>query len=618
VIEHPSFAEPWSLLLLVVLLPLGGLWFIERRRRAAADAAYGGHRGLRIGRSAWRGRLQAVALVVGVALVVVATARPRWGSAALPVERRGIDIAVALDVSRSMTTADVLPSRAGAASAGLQGLLTHVRTDRVGLVIFGGAAFERSPLTLDMDALGQLVARAQLEAQLAGRGTDLGGAIDASLALLDVEDAAETQVIIVVSDGEDLGDAALEAAARAADAGVRVYTVAAGTDAGAAIPGDTGDIGPSRADRITLEAVAVLTGGEFRELDTIAGLAIDFQQLRQSAFDEEREIQPIERFQWFLAPAIVLLALPLILAEAGRARPLMRSRLSLAVFLVMVLVAGCGGSQLFQHVDAGNRAYEEERFEDALAEYREARLVAPDEPAVGYNLGNTLHRLRRFEEAAVLSEEALRTTSDPQLAQSLRYALGGHAMERGLLLQARDHYIEVLRLDPNDFDAKANLELVLSLIEPGSAPPPEDAPPLDEPTGDDALADPETDSTRVGDGGADNQPQLNDEPSDDGGEDGDGSGDGGNTASSDGQPGASGSAGDPTGDASGGNGGEGAEASLEAAVAEAEAELAQALAEAGDELTLEEALLLLELSDRLSALQALASDDGGSGGVTDR
>jgi Ca-activated chloride channel family protein len=568
-IGNLSFAEPLSLLLLLALIPFAWLWWLDRRRRMDADAAYGGGPQVRPGHSAWRRRLRVATLALAVILIVVASSRPRWGSTDLPVERRGIDIAIALDVSRSMTAADVLPSRAAAAAAGLRALLTHVRSDRAGLVIFAGEPFERSPLTLDMNALAQLIAQSQREAPLVDRGTDLGAAIDASLTLLATEDSAETQLIVVVSDGEDLGDGALAAAERAAGAGIPVFTVAIGTESGAPIPGNDSDVMPSRADRIMLEAIAALTGGEFRELDAMAGLAIEFQRLRQSVFDQETELQPIERFQWFIAPAIALLALQLVVAEAGRLNPLAGLRLGRLGFTSLVLIAGCGGSQLYQQIDAGNEAYEDQRYEDAISEYREARLVAPADPAVGYNLGNTLHRLRRFEEAAVISTEALKATEDPLLAQSLRYALGGHAVERGLLLEARAHYIDVIWLDPQDEDAKANLELVLNMIKPT-----EESPADQSPSADDELV--------PGEGPA---------------------GGGGQGWQSE----------DTTGAAGGG-----ALSSLELAVEQAEAALAEALEAAGKKMTVEEALLLLELSSELSALQSL--DPGGAvlGGVTDR
>jgi len=313
----------------------------------------------------------------------------------------------------------------------------------------------------------------------------------------------------------------------------------------------------------------------------------------------------------------VLLLLQLVIAEAGRLRPLGRSRVGIVGAASIILIAGCGGSQLYQHIEAGNAAYEELRYEDALTAYREARLVAPDEPVVGYNLGNTLHQLRRFEEAAVLTTEALNATVEPTLVQSLRYALGAHAVERGLLFEARTHYIDVLRIDPLDQDAKANLELVLNLIGSAEPPPPEEPAPVDQPP---APEDPQGtgEPARTGDGGVDGQPQITDDPDDGDSQDGDSPDDQGpGTPGGDDPPsGQSGQPADPTDGE--GAGAEESATNLELAIAEAEAALAQALIDAGEEITVEDALLLLELSSELSALRSLESRGAPAGSVTDR
>ena len=102
-------------------------------------------------------------------------------------------------------------------------MLRHLGGDRVGLVTFAGSAFVRSPLTLDLDAVAELVARAQQEGALVRPGTDIGGAIRAAAQLLDAPDRARTQVMVLISDGEDLGAGVAEAAAQAQARGVRIY-----------------------------------------------------------------------------------------------------------------------------------------------------------------------------------------------------------------------------------------------------------------------------------------------------------------------------------------------------------------------------------------------------------
>ena len=592
-----SFGEPLSLSLLVVLLPLA--WFVrlEVCRREAASAAYGGSEELRLGARSGRQRARLGMLGLAVVLLVVAIARPQWGVADVPAERRGVDVALVLDVSRSMTATDVAPSRAVAAAEGIGEFLVHLRNDHVGLVIFSGRAFKRSPLTLDLEVLDQFVNQAQRDSMLVGRGTDLGGAIDEALSLLAVPDAADSQLVIVVSDGEDLGEEALLAAGRAAAAEVPVFTVAVGTSAGVSIPGDAPTLDVSRADRATLRAVADATGGEFRELDTIAGLAIVVQRLRQSAFDDDTGRQPIERFQWFLVPALILLVLPVLVGEAAGGRKLIRRQLGAIALLGLLALGACGGSQLYQLVEDGNEAYNLEGFDEALALYRDAQLAAPTDPAVAYNVGNTLHRLRRYEEAMVVSNEALGLTEDSELTVLLRYALGNHAVMREALDDARRHYIDVLRLTPNAEAAKANLELVLAQIAP---PPPAEPPP-----GEDSDAPPDG------------------PPGDELGELGNGAGAGGGDPPAD-EPGDPPSGESPDGGGSPGEGGGvatggGADASGGVlTLEEAQAALDAALDELGEELTLEEAATLLELIRQLSEVESLDPIRPSGGGFSDR
>jgi len=624
-----SFGEPWSLTLIAVIAPLWWFWRFERRRRAAADQDYGGAAELRLGQRAGRQRLRMWFLGAAVVLVVIALARPQWGSADAPAERRGVDVLIALDVSRSMTTSDVLPARSVAAAEGIGDFLTHLRSDRVGLVIFSGRAFERSPLTLDLEALGQLVNQAQRDSELVGRGTDVGAAIDEALSALDVPDAAESQLILVVSDGEDLGEAATAAAARAEAADIPIFTVAVGTDGGASIPGDDASLAVSRADREALRAIATSTGGDFRELDAIAGLAIEVQRLRQSAFSDDTGRQPIERFQWFLVPALVLLVLPILIGEAAGTRTLSRRHLGALTVLGALMLGACGGSQLYQHVEDGNAAYGLAFYDDALVNYRDASLIEPGAAAVRYNVGNTLHQLRRFEEASVASADALGRVQDDTLADWLRYALGNHAVERGALEEARRHYIDVLRSTPDDTDAKANLELVLAQLEPPPVidPPPTDvSPPVDQPPG----GQPGGEQPGAGDGtpppddGGDDEPGDGDDPSQQpggGDEPGDPADDPGGSDPADGEPGQPGDPGDGDGDPGGNGANSGGDApGVLLSVEEARAALNQALEElAGGELTLEEAVALLDLIRQLSEVEPLdPTRSGRGGGFADR
>jgi Ca-activated chloride channel family protein len=477
-----TLAQPLALLALFALVPLAVALLLAARARRAADAAYGGSPALRRGYSAPRVRVRNILLASAVALAAVAIARPQWGTADAPLERRGIDIVLALDISRSMLAADVAPTRAGAAAAGLHDMLRHLSGDRVGLVTFAGSAFVRSPLTLDLDAITDLVMRAQQEGALVKPGTDIGGAISSSVQLLDVPDRARTQVIVLISDGEDLGAGVTEAAAQAQHDGVRIYTVAAGTAQGALVPAEPGardvvDV-TSHADREGLARIASASGGTTRDVATIAGLAVEFARLSQSAFEQDSLPVPVERFQWVLAAALALLVAHTWLAEGNAARtpqavgarrtprtPAARSAVATAGLLAALVLPACSGTTAYQQVRAGNEAYAAGQFERALAAYADAKRVQPD-PAVDYNIGNALFRRERYEEATVAAKAAITAAQESTVFARATYTLGDAAFRRGALTEARDAFVTVLQRDPTDADARHNLELVLRALTP--------------------------------------------------------------------------------------------------------------------------------------------------------
>lgn len=600
-----GFAQPLALLALLALAPVvAALWYGAARRREA-DAAYGGSAQLRRVVSRRRELIGRALLLAAVVAVAVAVARPQWGHEQRTLSRSGIDIVIALDVSRSMTATDADPSRAVAAARSLDTMLSHLRGDRVGLVIFGGSAFERSPLTLDAGAVSQLVERAQGDAPLVARGTDVRAALEAAMDALNVDDPAQQQVVLLVSDGEALegGDRLEFALQRARDKGVRIYTAAVGTDAGAVLTEGGPGFDFTRTDREALAAIAAATGGEFRELETLAGLAVDFRRFGSSLFDEGEARVPVERFQWFLGAALAMLLLQGLLASAIRTPALTAGRLTLGgtmLGLLPVLLVACG-TPLYGHVNAGNEAYAELRFDDALIEYRAAAELDPRSASAAYNTGTTLHRLRRFEEAAGTSEQALelaRSAAGEDAAASalipwIRYSIGSHAFRRGELERARDAFIDVLLDSPGDMDAKANLEIVLRALAP---PPPPDDPSGDgdEPAAGGRSGEPGVPGPEPGDGGSSGQ----------GGDGSDGS------VSSGDAPGAP--AGGPPEE------GAGVEQGETLTLEQAQALLAAALAALDGEITAEQAAEVLELARRANALEPLRATQSGPVGRLDR
>ena len=259
-------------------------------------------------------------LLVALALIGVALARPQWGESSETVDRQGEDTMFVLDTSKSMLVADVRPNRLERAKLAIQNYLVRHGRGRVGLVAFAGQAFLQCPLTLDYDAFTETL-RATDEKAIPVGGSDLGRALDEAAQAL-----AKTQgrkVLVLITDGEDLANSGVKKAADLAKQNVTIYTIGVGTEAGGQIQvyGEDGSLQPmrdkdgqtviSRLDEKTLQTIAKTTGGEYQSLGAI-GEGIDKVRTamtsgasRQS--DTMVRTSGIDRFHFPLGVAIVCL-----------------------------------------------------------------------------------------------------------------------------------------------------------------------------------------------------------------------------------------------------------------------------------------------------------------------
>jgi Ca-activated chloride channel family protein len=326
------------LLLLVPLLALFIAWALARKRR---DLARFAHRGmaprlidprrpaLEYGRH--------LLLVAGVFFLALALTGPQFGARTEVQRRRGVDVMVVLDVSRSMLSGDVKPSRLERAKHQIGQLLNELEGDRVGLVLFAGHAFVQCPLTVDYGALQMFLDLADTGA-VPVQGTALADALALAARCLP-ESEAHDQALVLFTDGENhLGDpvgAAREAAAR----GIRIFAVGVGTPGGELVPegkaggyhrDGEGNYVKSRLDEATLQEVAqVGQGAYFRS--TLGGGEVEqireyLSQMDQREFGAARFTRYEERFQFCLLPALLCFAAEALLPEGRRRRGEWRGR----------------------------------------------------------------------------------------------------------------------------------------------------------------------------------------------------------------------------------------------------------------------------------------------------
>lgn len=331
-----TFGAPQFLLALAMLPAL--MIFVWRAlvRRAAAVQRIGDP--ALIERLSMANRLRRVLRIVlwflGTALIIVALARPQWGSDIEIVEQRGVQVMVALDISRSMLAQDVKPTRLDRAKLEIADLIARLDGDEVGIVLFSGASFIQSPLTSDYATARTYLNHASTNA-ITRQGTAIGEAIGTALAGFSNQRTSQ-KIIVIMTDGENHEGDPVAVARQAAAEGAVIYTVGFGSPDGQPIPeydeqGNVtgyrqdaqGQVITSQLDEATLQQVAEAGGGRYfraAEQGTIAGLATEIQSFQDESLQSEFNQKRVERFQLFLLVG----ALSLILAEV------LTDRLSLA------------------------------------------------------------------------------------------------------------------------------------------------------------------------------------------------------------------------------------------------------------------------------------------------
>jgi len=312
-----SFRDPEVFYAFFLLLPLGFFLWRAYRRSFQDLTKMGG---------AWRGhRLEAVfflkSFVSGVLLLgtvlflVLAWAGPTWGRSPVEEPQDGLDIALAVDVSRSMTASDTMPSRLEAARESVRQLISAFPSARFSLVAFEGSARTLTPLTPDKDVLDEWVNELSPQILSLG-GSNLAAGLNEAVRTVKFS-AVHHRAIVVFSDGENRDGNLLNAARAAASQSVVVYTLAYGTSKGATIPDHGGvlrdEFGfPVTTKKVasTLRLLASETGGQAfdgTDRNALRSLQDNLATLGNSASRGGVGLVPISRYRVFLVLALLCL-----------------------------------------------------------------------------------------------------------------------------------------------------------------------------------------------------------------------------------------------------------------------------------------------------------------------
>lgn len=431
--------------------------------------------------------------LLGLGLATVSLAQPRWGYTFEDVTRKGLDLLIAVDTSRSMLSNDVQPNRLERVKLAIQDLINELQGDRVGLIAFAGRAFLQAPLTIDYDAVIEAVNDLDTKTIPEG-GTNISSAITLATQSFG-KSAMGNRALIIFTDGEELsGDAEKTAKAAAADAGVRIFTIGVGTPQGSLIPitddnGETsfvkdslGQVVKSKLDDKRLQEIAEATKGFYLHLENGPRTMQQVQneglaKMQAAEMDVRLSRRPIERYEWPLGASLLALALSMLISERGRVRQRVYvaapAKTAAAAAALLVLLYSSA------HATApGLDAYQQGKFEDAYRYFQETLKSHPEsraEDKLQFDSGTAAYKLKDYNKALESFSQAL-LTPDPGLQSKGHYNLGNTLYQRGESQKndekklsdwtnALDHYEQALKLDPQNKEAKDNYEYVKKKIE---------------------------------------------------------------------------------------------------------------------------------------------------------
>jgi Ca-activated chloride channel homolog len=510
---YPALLGAFLLLpLLIVLL------FYARRRRLQAFALLGQTEALHKLRSnSWFMRfVRTLCLFLGLTLLILGTAGPRWGKAPSPVAQRPKrDLVLVLDVSRSMLAGQ--PSRqdlARRALRNLAGTLTDNGGPRLALVIFAAHARLAFPLTNDYDYLLDALSRIDaddLPPALRPRsddsttsGTRIGEALRVAVQSLDAKTGGD---ILLLSDGDDpAGDEEWRAGAEEARRrNIPVHTICLGDPTGEySIPWAGGVLQfagrpvKTRVNEATLKEIARRTHGSyvpaFMENLPLGKLLPSILSNRPDESEEEAaQSLPVwqPRYVWFLAPSLLFLVLALLGTDRRSIYLPAPARVAFLLPL-LCLVSAASFPDALALLRFGNEAYDRGQDNEALKYFEEAEDFTADPALVSFNKAAALYRLERFGEAALHYQRCLEDGTIPAMRKARAYFQMGNACirdsrgnNRSLLEKAIDAYRFCLLMKETDADLRGdvrhNLELARLLwlkALPNPDDPSQDRPPF--------------------------------------------------------------------------------------------------------------------------------------------
>lgn len=410
-------------------------------------------------------------LVLGAfTLLILSIANLRTKAGADKVSRNGIDVMIAIDVSKSMLAQDVKPNRLERAKQLLGKLIDKLSNDRIGIVVFAGRAYLQMPLTADHSAAKMYLNAASPET-VPYQGTVIAEALKTCNNSFNATEK-KYKSVIVLSDGEDHDDNAIKIAEKMAQEGVVINTVGIGSPQGSTIIDEAtnevkkdneGNVIITKLNEQALADIAAKGNGNYQLFTStdavVSNLYKQLSTLEVRAVKDDSLINYKSWFQYILLAALILLIIELFISEIKKNAS---NKMKIAVTIILLTLNISSFAQTENAaINRGNDAYKKSDFETAITKYGEALQKNTSNSTAQFNLGNALYKSDKKEEAASAYDKAAATLTKPVEKSNALYNKGVVLQNNKKVEESIAAYKNALKLDPTNADARHNLQLAL-------------------------------------------------------------------------------------------------------------------------------------------------------------
>ena len=430
--------------------------------------------------------IKAVLVLIAFFIIVVGAGNPQKPGKMENVQRKGVDVMICLDVSKSMLARDIKPSRLDKAKQLLQLLTEKLENDRIGLILFAGRAYLQMPLTSDHGAARMYIQDASPDA-VPTQGTVIADALKMANEAFNSKDRKYKSVLLI-SDGEDHDPDALNTAKELAKDGVMINTIGIGSPDGSPIvdpatgelkKDEQGNTVISKLNEAELQQLADAGNGQYLRLDNVDDALITMTEqldsVEKKSMSDAEFVDYISYFQWFLGIALVFLLVDFFFSErrpaarAKRERPaavkgVVAAKAAVATLLLLGMLTAtlpASAQNANPQIRSGNRLYKKGQIDQSVQKYQQAVQQAPKNPTANYNLGNAQFKKNNYDEAAHSYDATVENSKDNAMKEKGYYNKGVAMIKQKKLQESIDAWKQALKLDANDADARENLEKAL-------------------------------------------------------------------------------------------------------------------------------------------------------------